>query len=687
MAFASSALASSLYSEVEWLPDWGTTLTAHGYSWNRNRIWSCALGKPYSSELSQLDSTYNWAIQAPIEQLVAALRACSSIPLVAVGSGGSFTTADFAAGLHREASGVLATAQTPMEAVSTALDYRSLAVLLATAGGKNPDVLGAFQQLILREPRRFLVLCSSVGSPLSRIAAKYRYIDFIETDLPTGKDGFLATNSLLASCVLLARAYSHAMGFPRSLPMDLPALIGMESSEEALWRFDTQCRPLWSRDTLLVLYGPATRPAAIDLESKFSEAALGNVRVADYRNFAHGRHHWLAKRSDMSAVLAFVTPTEEDIASKTLAFVPASVPVLSMRIPQVGIVAGLAAVTQSLFIVGSAGRARGIDPGRPGVPGFGRKIYHLRAFNGRSAGDPPLLADEAAAIERKSRRSVALLAGHEELARWRQAYAAFVQSLSEATFRAIVFDYDGTLCDETDRHRGLSEEVGRTLTQFLKAGILLGIASGRGKSVRETLRAQVPKKYWRQVVVGYYNGGDIGLLDDGACPDGRARVNGVLRPIWQALQSHPDLSRLADFEPRLPQVKVEPKQVAFAEPLWAILQQVVHCQGISGITVVRSTHSMDVLAPGVSKRLVLDRVSQLLGGCLGSVLCIGDRGQWPGNDFSILSTRHALSVDEVSQDPTTCWNLAPAGHRGVQATIGYLARLRPRRDGLRYGAR
>jgi hypothetical protein len=56
-------------------------------------------------------------------------------------------------------------------------------------------------------------------------------------------------------------------------------------------------------------------------------------------------------------------------------------------------------------------------------------------------------------------------------------------------------------------------------------------------------------------------------------------------------------------------------------------------------------------------------------------LCIGDKGHWPGNDCDILSTPYSLSVDEVSPDPKSCWNLAPAGHRCVQATDDYLRAL------------
>jgi fructoselysine-6-P-deglycase FrlB-like protein len=640
------------------------------------------LGKPYDSEVDQLAQTYRWATKAPIDGFASALRACSSLPLVAIGSGGSFTTAEFATGLHREQTGFLASAQTPMEAVAASLDHRSLAVLLATAGGKNPDVLGAFQQLVLREPHRFLILCTSPRSPLARLAAKYRYVDFVDADLPSGKDGFLATNSLLASCVLLARAYAEALSVSQSLPAELAALLGAGSLQETAQRFDERCQSLWQRETLVVLHGPSTRIAAVDLESKFSEAALGNVRAADYRNFAHGRHHWLAKRPDESAILAFVTPAEEDLAAKTLALVPATVPVFRLEVPHRGAAAALSALAQALFAVGSAGRARGIDPGRPGVPGFGRRIYHLRAFRGTSPTELPMPLDEVAALERKTRKPVAALAADGQLAHWREAHATFVRALAKVTFPAVVFDYDGTLCDETDRYKGLSAEVGRELTRLLRADVALGVATGRGKSVRQALRERIPKKYWGRVVVGYYNGGDVGLLTDDARPDGTARVVDALAPIWAALNGHPLLVELAELEPRLPQIKVEPKPGALAEPAWALLQQLVHGQLVPGVMVVQSSHSMDVLAPGVSKWAVLDRVAELLGG-QAPVLCIGDRGQWPGNDFSLLSGPHALSVDEVSPDPATCWNLAPPGHRGTQAALGYLSQLKAAPAGVR----
>jgi fructoselysine-6-P-deglycase FrlB-like protein len=647
--------------------------------------WSCALGKPYDSELDQLPKTYRWALNTSIDPLVTSLRAASSVPLVAVGSGGSFTTAEFAAILHREQTGFLASAQTPMEAVVASLDLRSMAVLVATAGGKNPDVVGAFQHLIVREPRRLLVLCMSRRSPLARLATKYRFVELLEIDLPSGKDGFLATNSLLASVVLLTRAYAEAFGNPDRLPGRLLDLLAPDALGDGTQLVDQYCQPLWQRDTLVVLHSPTTRPAAVDLESKFSEAALGNVRAADYRNFAHGRHYWLAKRPGESAVLAFVTDEDEDLAHRTLAHIPAGIPVVRLKIPFRGPTAGVAALTQALFVVGSAGHARRIDPGRPGVPGFGRKIYHLRAFPGDGVPHPALPEEEeVVAIERKSRKAVAALSRQGQLDFWRDAYATFIRGLARASFRGVVFDYDGTVCDEADRYTGLSPVVGRQLTRLLRAGALLSIATGRGKSVRQALRECIPRKLWERVIVGYYNGGDIGMLHDDARPDGTEQVSGALKPVEELLKRHTLLLQLAGCEWRLPQIKVEPKTGSVAEAVWRLLQQLVYGLAIPDVMVVRSSHSMDVLAPGVSKRGVLDRVAEMLESEKPSaVLCIGDRGQWPGNDFSLLDGPYALSVDEVSEDPGSCWNLAPPGHRGVQATLDYLRRLRPGPAGLR----
>jgi fructoselysine-6-P-deglycase FrlB-like protein len=224
------------------------------------------VGKPYNHELGCLSATYAWALSAPLGDLPRVLRGAVGLPLVAVGSGGSYTSAQFAAALHRRYCSVAATAMTPLEAVATPQSLRQAAVLLLTAGGRNADVLGAFERLAEREPRRLLVLCTRAGSPLARIARRHSAVDFAEFEPPSGKDGFLATNSLLATVVLLTRAYVAAFNAPAPFPDKISDLFTREVGETST-QFDHLCEPLWRRQTLVVLYGPDCHAAAVDLES------------------------------------------------------------------------------------------------------------------------------------------------------------------------------------------------------------------------------------------------------------------------------------------------------------------------------------------------------------------------------------------------------------------------------------
>jgi hypothetical protein len=134
------------------------------------------------------------------------------------------------------------------------------------------------------------------NSPLARASREYSNLDRFEFRPPAGKDGFLATNSLLATAILVARGYHSPNDASSELPETLADVAyGGQTAEDYLSWLEEASAPLWRRETLVVLYGPSTQAAAVDLESKFTEAALGQVQLADYRNFAHGRHHWLAK--------------------------------------------------------------------------------------------------------------------------------------------------------------------------------------------------------------------------------------------------------------------------------------------------------------------------------------------------------------------------------------------------------
>jgi hypothetical protein len=541
-------------------------------------------------------------------------------------------------------------------------------MIFLSAGGRNADILSSFRSALLYEPRHLIVVCLSHESPLATLASSHRHVRTVCFNPPYGKDGFLSSNALLALAVLLTRAYEQAFNKTDTLPISFVDLINSHSVFTALGDLPVD---IFSRESLLVLHGAASAPAAIDLESKFGETGLGHVQVCDYRNFAHGRHVWLTRRPS-TAVTALLTSEDRDLAHRTLRLLPRDVPVGIVDIPHDGDAATLAALAYALGLVAVAGHAQGIDPGRPNVPLFGRRIYNLRALPWRIASPPDVSPQENAAIKRKADAAVLTLLQRGQLDAWRVALSAFATRLTSVSFRAVVFDYDGTLCD--NRFTGIDSSIRDPLLRLLHAGVHLGIATGRGKSVKTDLRRCIPEAHWGRILIGYYNGSDIAPLADDSRPVPGPLID-TLSPIADAIDRDLTLAPSILCQQRCMQISVEAAVSLPPRHLWQRLHEIACGFGPPSVTVVQSTHSVDILAPGVSKRSLVRELHKRLPDEHSSILCIGDRGRWPGNDFALLAEPYSLSVDETSLDPSTCWNLAPPGYRGVTALRYYLQRL------------
>jgi hypothetical protein len=71
------------------------------------------MGRPYESELKEFQETYNWSLSAPVKSLAESLASVIRFPLIAVGSGGSLTSAAVVAMLHTKFTGQLTRVMTP----------------------------------------------------------------------------------------------------------------------------------------------------------------------------------------------------------------------------------------------------------------------------------------------------------------------------------------------------------------------------------------------------------------------------------------------------------------------------------------------------------------------------------------------------------------------------------------------
>jgi hypothetical protein len=507
---------------------------------------------------------------------------------------------------------------------------------------------------------------------LSVKAKKFEGSNVLDFDLASGKDGFLATNSLLATAVLVIRASCEHHG-NWTLPATFEELV-----PRAVRNTLERSGDFFGRETVLVLHGNETRAAALDVESKMTEAALGRVLVSDIRNFGHGRHHWLAKRGHESAVLAFDTVSDRLLMDRTLTLLPTDVPVMRIPVPGRGPVAALSGIASVFYIVDRYGRVRGIDPGRPGVPNFGRKLYNLNAFERRRAVSDD--SRKAISVRRKLDAFDSRCVDQSIRDQFERGYDNHLKALSKVIFRSLILDYDGTICDRASRFGPAPHLIALKLSSLIKGGMTIGIATGRGSSVRESLRASISKGLWHSVIVGYYNCAEIARLDQDEVPQTSRTAGPDLESVARLLVTDPILHKLCHVEPRRHQVTVTSREGELSEAaLWKLVNDCVLRERLPGVAVVSSSHSIDVVPERRSKLNLLQHLPKDTSS--EEVLCVGDRGRWPGNDWDLLNHRWSLSVDKVSTAIDRGWNVAPAGLRGMGALAFYLAHLRKRRHG------
>ena len=621
------------------------------------------MGKPFKGELKRLSETIRWAEQQDVTRLARFLFAENKqIPLVCIGSGGSLSACHYAAQLYQQCNGVMAKAMSPLQLMYSGREIiRGNKLLFLSASGKNKDILNAIKYGVKYNETGIMSLTLRKNNPTEELLQQYPKVQRWCEDIPSEKDGFLATNSLAATFTLLCKAAEGPeFQVSRLNPLD----------------FELTTRPLnlglSGIQNFIVLYGAAGEPVAWDIESKLTEAALGSALLSDYRNFGHGRHHWFDKRGENSCIIALVTPVERELAYKTIGCLPKSVPVIYIETELDGPLASIDMLLKAFRFVNDLGEARGIDPGKPGVPGYGRILYNLDYFKLTNRILPAEKTLDAA-VRRKLGP-----AGMENTLLWThysEACQRFVKQLNKGKFTAVAFDYDGTLSasDHTSRFTNrLCNEIRDALIPLLENGARIVVATGRGQSVGKSLKASFDSKYHPQIKVGYYNGAFLLPLGDEAKLEEWKNMpfDSELQALSDELQKRLPKDYIKyELSPRSQQLSIEEVQSASnAEVLYATCREIIWDKQMKGIRVWRSSHSMDIVVyHEVSKLRVIEDQDH--------TLCIGDYGTVEGNDYEMLTSKFSLSVDRVSKNAESCWNIAPSGMKGLDATLYYLSRL------------
>lgn len=629
------------------------------------------MGKPFESELEKIEESFLWSNELDLTNLTNFINEINT-PIYIVGSGGSLSACYFAAELF-EKEGKFAKAITPLELLNLDETLRKSSILFISASGRNVDIKIAFKKAVEAEPQSIGLICMKEGSPLSVLAKKHSIAKIFEYSLPSGKDGFLATNSLIAFFIILNNSIykkeANAILFSNDIKKTISAFLK---------GINNDC-------TYTLLYNGFGKSVAIDIESKCSEAALAATLLSDYRNFGHGRHHWFAKRSN-SAIIALCNKDDKILCDKTLNLLPKEIPKLILESTHTGSFSAIDLLMKSYLLIELLGKKMKIDPGKPGVPDFGSKLYNLPYTSIFKKKKEFKISNQAhLAIKRKTKSNDLTKLNEKEIETWINSYNNFISTLNKAYFGLVLFDYDGTLCSSSERFLGVSKEIADKLNEIVENGYLIGVVTGRGKSVRENLQNILPEKYWNKVILGYYNGADCGLLGDNSLPIKNIEINSSLKCVNEKLKEIGELYNL--------EIEVRPKQITIQinnKNRWSFIRnliiQILKTNSISNIQILESSHSMDIIPDSISKLNILPFCQDELKkyNLPEQVLIIGDKGQWSGNDFILLDSEYGLSVDEVSSKFEKCWNIASLGNRHTTATLEYLNRLEFNASGMKF---
>lgn len=632
------------------------------------------MGKPFAKELNSIVETIKWGNSLELTKLSKFLLKIKE-PVYLVGSGGSLSACHFAVMLLNS-KGKFARAITPLELFYLRETLSNSTIIFISASGKNYDIKFGYKLAIEEEPKRIGIITMKKSNPLVDLATKNGITSTFSFSLPSGKDGFLATNSLIAFYLIFNNAITDEKINTSLLDKNLKKAINnfVNSNKD-------NC-------TYTVLYSSWNKSVALDIESKCSEAGLSPILISDYRNFGHGRHNWFDKKRN-SAIIALSNEEDFFLAEKTLKLIPNYIPKLFLKTKKLNSLGSIDLLIKSFLLINELGIKNNIDPGKPGVPDYGSKLYNLSYSSLLLKKDKKAIPKRAKiAIKRKLKTNSLKSIDSEELIVWKNAYNDFVNNIKRASFGLIMFDYDGTLCSSDERYTGPSEGIKNKLINILDNNFYIGIATGRGKSARIALQKLLPKKYWQKTIIGYYNGSDCGTLDNNNLPNKETPVNKSLEILVKKLKKT-TYHYNTNIELRPNQITIKVDNIDRWRFIRNLIVQTIKTSQINDIQILESSHSMDIIPLSISKLNVVDYAREVLkiNKLPEQILCIGDKGQWAGNDFMLLDSPFGLSVDEVSSKLQNCWNIATIGKRNTSATLEYLDSLSFSEKGIKFNLR
>jgi len=621
----------------------------------------------FSEKLDALSDTLELFCSYDASPIAEDLATGAGRHALSIGSGGSAIVAEYLARCRDTLGLGPTTVQTPMQAVLQQHDLTGSDVWLFSAGGDNPDAAAASRAVLDRGAANlYLVTRNPNGSAANVVRSgggTVHVVPVIDT-----KDGYLATHSLFSSVVALLVSSDITSMDPlgeRKLLDDLAShLSGIrEPSARASWI--ATVGDLRRSDTIVVVNDPLVQPLAVLLDTSIWEASLCHVQTTDFRNLAHGRHGWLHHREDETLVLALTGVGSRAIWKAFDDVLPVTLNRFSLDNGSCGRLANAFALVDGLALLEAIGSVVGIDPGKPGIGEFGRLVYDDRSLE--------MLADTMPANVRQKRSAIAKSDAYDPkddplrlIARER------VEALSQTKVGGAVFDYDGTIVTTAERWSVPDQAIVDELIRLSRAGLRIGIATGRGGSAGEDLRKVLPADVLSSILIGYYNGGHLRTADVDIVND-PPQSNQAITETAAWLRKQNDLFLVHEFKHREIQITIDQDKLRRPYRFPIDLQ---NCPSFSEnqISLMGSEHSYDIVPASSCKLNVVEALRTPLPAGL-EILCFGDSGSKFGNDYAILSHQLGISVGEVCGAANGTWSLFGVNLTGPDALLRILGAL------------
>ena len=603
--------------------------------------------RSYFEEIQELESTWNDVqsheiiINPPVNsEFFSGCAYC-------IGSGGSIAIAKLWQLVFEVNHLGMAKTMTPYE--FNQFDRLPDIVFLFSASGKNHDILQVFKSAAVKGCR-IVVFTVTANSTLVRLAKSIPdQAVVIYPKVPTPKDGFLAVNSIVAMACVVGQLEQSLFGQEKL--EDSPVATAFKDHQENI----AFIKELKHGPSIQIIASEWGIPAGHDLETRLAESGVSPCFLTDPRNFAHGRFIWLETYRD-SFVVLFGTSQSKPFMKRFIKALPEFITPYYICAPYEGLYGAVYCLTRSILIFSELAKAKALDPGRPIVPEWGRKLHSL-----------PLSPKDIAGID--------LL----KTARDKKTnYPAL-----EMTFGGIVFDIDGTLLETENRFSGIGGDVGFELNLLLQEGLLMAFATGRGKSALELLRNSISREFWPQVIVGLYNGTRILRLDKNLDEKQELEWSSLQAIAFKVKEICSGIPR-AELTIRQTQITVEginKNQRTFIE------QELSRAfgQGTKFMKLEQSGHSLDILPYWANKLNVLEKMNIFPE---QNILCIGDQGQLGGNDEDLLSWKPSVCVGKYRPVSNACfWLGKDERSRGEKGMLRLLKAIEQVDGGFKLGTK